>query len=106
MKKFVHDLEPLRPYNDEEKKLVENLNFYRGKGGPHCDNTGFKGRVGIYEALEISPALQRMIVQDKSAQDIQEQAYEEGLVTLKFDGILKAAQGLTTLEEVYKVAGV
>lgn len=106
VEKVKKDLSGYIPASDEEKALIENPKFYKGKGCDVCGGSGYKGRLGIYEALEMSANLQRMVVQEKSAQEIQEYAVkEEGLVILKVDGLLKAMMGRTTLDEVYDTVG-
>lgn len=65
---------------------------------------GYKGRVGVYEVMDISEAIQALIVKRATSADIQRQAVAEGMVTMRQDGYLKALQGLTTLDEVNRVA--
>ncbi len=65
---------------------------------------GYKGRVGVYEVMDISEAIQGLIVKRATSADIQRQAVAEGMVTMRQDGYLKALQGLTTLDEVNRVA--
>ncbi|MGB9598521.1 MAG: GspE/PulE family protein [Minisyncoccales bacterium] len=64
---------------------------------------GYKGRVGIFEVLEISPTIKEMIVQKRTAQEIQEQAQKEGMILMVEDGLIKAVLGMTTIEEVFRV---
>lgn len=78
--------------------------FYRGKGCMRCFQTGYRGRIGIFEILAVSPAIAQMITQRSSSQAILEKAREEGMTTMMEDGIQKAAQGVTTLDEVIRVA--
>ncbi|MGE4519445.1 MAG: GspE/PulE family protein [Desulfobacteraceae bacterium] len=74
--------------------------FKKGKGCSYCFNTGYKGRIGIYEILEIDDEIQEMILERKSARQISNHAVEAGkLRTLKHDAAQKAALGLTTIEE-------
>lgn len=99
------DIANYTPANDREKTGIANMKFYRGKGCEACNGTGYKGRVGIYEALEITPEIQRLIVKERPGNEIEEAALKEGLVKLRTDGILKALEGVTTLEEVYEIVG-
>jgi type IV pilus assembly protein PilB len=78
--------------------------FYRGKGCMRCFQTGYRGRIGIFELLAVSPAVAQMITQRSSSQAILKKAREEGMTTMMEDGIQKAAQGVTTLDEVIRVA--
>lgn len=74
--------------------------FYRPKDGVE---DAFKGRTGIHEVLAITPTLKEMIMDDKTADQIEEQARKEGMLTMLEDGIYKAARGVTTIEEVLRV---
>jgi type IV pilus assembly protein PilB len=78
--------------------------FYRGKGCPRCFETGYRGRMAIFEVLAFSEAIAEMIAQRSSSQDIFQKAREEGMTTMMEDGIQKARLGITTLEEVFRVA--
>jgi general secretion pathway protein E len=74
-------------------------------GCPQCLNTGYRGRLGIYEMVPVSEAMQHLIVCGASVNDMKKLAREEGCRFLRDDGLLKAWQGLTTVEEVLRVAG-
>ncbi|HEY8483360.1 MAG TPA: type IV-A pilus assembly ATPase PilB [Longimicrobiales bacterium] len=78
------------------------MKFYRGRGCDACGGTGYKGRQGLYEVMPMSPALRRLIMQGASADELREQALKEGMLTLRMDGLIKVAKGITTLEEVIK----
>lgn len=78
--------------------------LYKGRGCAECGQTGYLGRVGIFEVLVISPAIMRMVLERASASEIENQSISEGMITLKQDGYLKAVEGVTTLEEVLRVA--
>jgi type IV pilus assembly protein PilB len=82
----------------------QNMKFYRGKGCMRCFQTGYRGRIGVCEILPMSPAIVQMIAQRSSTQAIQKKAREEGMKTMMEDGIDKAGQGITTLDEVIRVA--
>ncbi len=82
------------------------MQLFRGKGCEECGNTGYYGRVAIFEVLKITSALNKMILQEASSKDIVEQARKEGLIIMKQDGYLKVLDGLTTLEEVIRIADV
>ena len=69
-----------------------------------CDGSGYKGRLGIFELLINTPAIQTLIQNGASAADIGAQAQKDGMRTLLQDGLAKAAKGLTTEEEVYRMA--
>ncbi|MDD3145222.1 MAG: GspE/PulE family protein [Candidatus Gracilibacteria bacterium] len=78
--------------------------FYGPVGCEKCDNMGYKGRVGIYEVLEITPGVKEMILAGASAFNINIQAIKDGMISLEQDGIIKALNGITSLEEVYRAS--
>jgi len=75
----------------------------KGKDSPQAPG-GYKGRVGLYEVMDVTEAIQNLIVKRATSAEIQREAIAEGMVTMRQDGYLKALQGLTTLEEVNRVA--
>lgn len=77
--------------------------LYKARGCNKCNNTGYKGRVGVYEALVVSEAIERLTVDRATSDEIQRVAVEEGMMTLRQDGIEKARQGMTSVEEVMRV---
>lgn len=84
-------------------KSFEDAVFYRGKGCKNCGNEGYKGRVGIYEVLEITERIQKAISRNATAQEIEDEAKEEGMFIMLTDGLIKSLQGITTIEEVLRV---
>lgn len=78
--------------------------LYKGKGDPECGNSGYFGRVGIFEVLPVTEKISRLILERASASDINKQAKTEGMISLMQDGYLKVAEGITTVEEVIRVA--
>lgn len=101
--KMINDIIESMP--DDTKKTVQRkkLEFYRGKGCDECNHTGYKGRIGIFEVLSIGDTLKAIILGAVSSNTVQKQAVEDGMVTMIQDGILKALDGITTLEEVWRV---
>jgi type IV pilus assembly protein PilB len=88
-----------------ELGIMENpdeLRLYEAKGCPACNDTGYKGRVGLYEVMEIGMTLKDMIVDRASNNEIKGQAVKEGMMTLRHDGIDKFKNGLTSLEEILR----
>ncbi len=78
--------------------------LFRGKGCDSCSNTGYKGRIGIYEVLEITEKIRSMIISHEAAQTIQAVAINEnGMTTMLQDGFFKVLEGVTTIEEIYRV---
>ncbi len=82
----------------------KEIKLYRGKGCKECGNLGYKGRIGIYEVLPITEKVGRLILEKVDGASISKQAVIEGMITMKQDGYLKVLQGLTTVEEVLRVA--
>lgn len=77
--------------------------LYEGKGCTACVN-GYKGRVGIYEVFAMSPAIEKLLTAHATTTQIQEQAMADGMITMQQDGLLKVLTGMTTIEEVARVA--
>lgn len=80
------------------------ITLYRGKGCDECGGVGYFGRIGIFEVLPVSEKIGRLILEHASADKIQEEAVKEGMITMKQDGYLKVLEGITTIEEVLRVA--
>jgi type IV pilus assembly protein PilB len=80
------------------------IEFFKGAGCEQCGNTGYKGRVGVYEVLPVSEKVGRLILEHAAANEIEKSAVEDGMVTMKQDGYLKVVEGLTTIDEVLRVA--
>ena len=78
--------------------------LYKGKGDDECGGSGYFGRVGIFEVLPVTEKIGKLILEHAGASDIEKQAREEGMITLKQDGYLKVAEGVTTVEEILRVA--
>lgn len=75
------------------------ITVYKGKGCANCNNTGYKGRVAIYEVLEMSPVIKEILLRHGSTDEIKRQAIKEGMKTLRMCALTKVAQGLTTVDE-------
>ncbi len=90
-----------QPYLSEKP-----IHLFKGEGCNECNNTGYLGRIAIFEVLKITSTINRMILQQAGAKDIEAQAKKEGLIMMKQDGYLKALDGVTTIEEVLRVAEV
>lgn len=90
---------------EKVKKTITNtsLKFLHGKGCDQCAKTGYKGRIGIFEVLAIVESIQKLVLERASDSALQKQAVANGMITMIQDGILKAIEGLTTLEEVWRV---
>jgi len=77
--------------------------LYRGKGCKLCNNTGYSGRIGIFEVLEMEEDIKKLIMARANADQIRTQAIKEGMSTMFDDGIKKVLKGVTTIEEVMRV---
>lgn len=84
-------------------QAAETLLFYRGKGCKQCNLSGYRGRVGIYEVLEVTPPIAQLILDNTSAAKFMAAALAQGMVTMLQDGFVKAKTGTTTIEEVLRV---
>ena len=92
---------------DEVKKFVpENYQFYKSVGCPQCSQTGYLGREMISEILPISDHIASMVANGASKDELKSVAYEEGFIDMFHHGVIRAANGITTLEEVYRVAKI
>ncbi|MBU4056804.1 Flp pilus assembly complex ATPase component TadA [Patescibacteria group bacterium] len=83
-------------------KKLEEMDFYHSSGCERCRKEGYKGRVGIYEVLEIGDNLRSCINKGATADQIEQLAVEEGMITIAEDGFIKAIKGITSLEEIMR----
>jgi type IV pilus assembly protein PilB len=74
----------------------------KGKGCEKCNNTGFKGRVGLYEVMEVTEEIRELILVGASALELRRKAVDEGMITLRRSGLLKVKDGVTTIEEIVR----
>lgn len=86
-------------FGEEESQTMKT---YKGKGCEKCNGTGYKGRVGLYEVMEMSDSLRELILVGASNIELRKQAIEEGMITLRSSGMEKVRQGITTMEEVVR----
>lgn len=87
----------------DEKSSWKNITLYKPKGCEQCHNEGYKGRSGIYEVLEVSEEIARLISEKASADEIEKEAKKRGMNTMSEDGFIKAVQGITSIEEILRV---
>ncbi|MGM0438980.1 MAG: GspE/PulE family protein [Patescibacteria group bacterium] len=98
IKKEIESLPPqLRKRVD-----LNDIKIYKPVGCDKCGSTGFSGRIGIFEALEMTDQMSKLILKDRGEDPIKKQAFEQGMITMRQDGILKALEGKTSVEVVLK----
>lgn len=84
--------------------MTTKIQFYRGKKCPECNGTGYSGRIGIFEVLPVTEKIGRLILEHSPSSKIEAEAKLNGMIDMKQDGYLKTLEGVTTLEEVLRVA--
>ena len=101
------------PKSDELEKMIPGSkkffgksipNLYKGKGCKNCGNTGYKGRTAIFEFIQVQGDIQELILKRPSTQEIQELARKSGSLSLFDDGLEKVKNGITSIEELLRVA--
>lgn len=101
------DMEKMLDVLNREKitsvKKWEDMEFYKPKGCDHCHSEGYKGRIGIYEVLQASDAIRPLISKAADADEIENLARKEGMITMLEDGFIKVVQGFTSIEEILRV---
>ena len=111
IKEVLGSIENSHILMNKDKEIAESIKklktgkfqLYKGKGCDKCNNTGYKGRVGIFEVLEMSSDVAVLTLENKPEGEVEKTAIKEGMLTLVQDGYLKALEGITTLEEVLRV---
>lgn len=86
-------------FTDEEARTVQIL---KGRGCDKCNNTGYKGRIGLYEVMPVTDSIRNMIFAGAKSGELRRQAIAEGMITLRRSGLIKITQGVTTIEEVIR----
>jgi type II secretory ATPase GspE/PulE/Tfp pilus assembly ATPase PilB-like protein len=92
----------LREFVPDENGLAQ-LNFFRGAGCHKCFDTGYKGRIGIYEIFEMTPAASQIVLHASGKAELFTQAIKDGMITMVQDAFIKAKRGITTIEEILRV---
>jgi type IV pilus assembly protein PilB len=101
--KITVPVELLQRIGFSDQDLQNGLEIYKGKGCPKCANTGYKGRIALYEVMQITDSIKELIVRSGSTEQLRALARQEGMKTLRESGLKKIKEGLTTLEEVFSV---
>ena len=89
-----------------ETKMLENNKIYRSMKCPACMNTGYRGRTAIFEMMVLNDDLKKVILKTSDANQIRSEAIKSGMSTLMHDGARKVLEGITSIEEVYRVTGM
>ncbi|MFC1727010.1 GspE/PulE family protein [Patescibacteria group bacterium] len=103
IKRFKPEGESLKFFISHFGQKVEKQDFYHGEGCDECGGTGYRGRVGIYEILEINDQIRELIIKKVAAEEINKMALKSGMISMLADGLDKIASGVTTIEEVLRV---
>lgn len=90
---------------DFQKKDYKLEKIWRAKPCPECNNTGFKGRIGVFEVFKIDEKIEKLISENSTEGDLQKAAENQGMLTMQQDGILKILEGITSFDEVERVVG-
>jgi len=85
-------------------ELAAQAKFAKGKGCSNCGKSGYRGRLGLYELMVMNSKIRELAFQGASTQDIRKAAVARGMHTLYQDGLMKAMKGITTIDEVFRVA--
>lgn len=97
----------LNELSEEDKKKIDfnNLKFYQGNGCEACQGIGYKGRIGVYEVLTMNQEIEKLILSGTASEyDMRNNAKKNGMITMVQDGLLKALDGITSVEEVFRVS--
>ena len=103
-KKGIKITPDMKKILDEYEIGSNEITLYKGEGCPYCKDTGYKGRVAIFELMVITENIRELITKNVSTGKIREAAVKEGMCLLKLDGIKKVCEGITTIDEVLRVA--
>jgi len=103
---ILNEIEAISPKAKEELKIkiAKDFNIFEPKGCKKCRASGYSGRIGVFEVLAMTDNLAELILREPSEVKISEEARNQGMVTMKQDGILKVLKGVTSVEEVLRVA--
>ena len=83
--------------------MLQGAKFMKGAGCNHCNRSGYRGRIAVYEIMRLTSKIREHIFQDSTTAQIRQTAMAEGMTTLFQDGIKKVLEGTTTIEEVFRV---
>ncbi len=90
--------------SDIEMSQIENKKFYKGSGCSKCNNSGYRGRAGVFELIILDEDLRSLILDRATVGQLRDKAIENGMRTLREDALLKVYRGITTLEELINIS--
>jgi len=105
-KKEIKITTDMKKILDEYEISSNEITLYKGEGCPYCKDTGYKGRVAIFELMVITENIRDLISRNATTGKLREAAIKEGMCQLREDGIKKVCEGITTIDEVLRVASV
>jgi type IV pilus assembly protein PilB len=82
---------------------AQSLSCYKGKGCPACNNSGYKGRIALYEVMPVGSDIKEMVLEGASADELKKTAIRLGMKTLRMSGLTKVKEGVTSIEEILRV---
>jgi type IV pilus assembly protein PilB len=91
--------------SDDEKAMLGDAQLFKGKGCKDCNNTGYRGRSGVYEVMTISPAIRDLILDEAPTEQIAAQAKKDGMIDLRHAALIKMKNGITDIDEVVRSIG-
>lgn len=105
VRKIQEAFKVFKPYEGLDMNMFQQPKLFDVKEGgcAECDGQGYKGRVGLYEVLDMTPAIKKAVLDHMPSMEIQKVAQQEGMVTLEQDGLIKVLQGVTNITEIYKL---
>ncbi|PIV10061.1 MAG: hypothetical protein COS49_02590, partial [Candidatus Portnoybacteria bacterium CG03_land_8_20_14_0_80_41_10] len=101
---ILKEIENFSPQAKKDFEVPKPLYIWQSTGCRKCNNEGFTGRIGLFEILSMTDQLADIILKEPSEREIIKEAERQGMITMKQDGILKVLAGVTTIEEVLRVA--
>ena len=100
---ILKKIETLPPEVKKDLKISKTLTLWTNQGCQKCANSGFTGRIGVFEILSMTDSLADIILKRPSEAEIAKEGEKQGMITMEQDGILKVLAGLTTIEEILRV---
>lgn len=94
-----------RAHGESDRTIKKPFSIYRAKGCEACHNTGYKGRIAVYEMFRFDEEIEKIILEKSTEAALQQAALKQGMITLRDDGLLRVLEGVTTIEEVERVVG-